>query len=105
VKIGLCRSGDAMCNEIRAYEKWKGRTILCSDAETSIFVISTLRGVRAGALLVVDGPPFEGPPLETAQNDVTDRSIESMIRMALTAIEITDSSERPRFRTAAPKPS
>jgi len=95
VRIGLCRSGDAMCNEMRAYEKWRGKKILCSDAETStVFVISTLRGARAGALLVVDGPPFEGPPLETVQNEVTDHAVDSMIRTALAGVEFMDSSER-----------
>jgi uridine phosphorylase len=94
VKIGLCRSGDAMCTEIRAYEKWKGKNVLCSDAETStIFVIASLRGVKAGALLVVDGPPFEGAPLQTVQNDITDSAVDSMIRTALTAMEILEKSK------------
>ena len=93
LKIGLCRSGDAMCNESHAYEKWKNKSILCSDAETStIFVISTLRRVQAGALLLVDGPPFEGAPLETIQNEYTDRAVDSMINVALTAVEIIENS-------------
>lgn len=93
VKVGLCRSGDAMCNEKQAYEKWRGKRILCSDAETStVFVVSTLRDARAGALLVVDGPPFEGPPLETVENETTTRAIDSMIRIALRAIKIFASS-------------
>lgn len=96
--VGINRTHDAFYGNDEAIKKWgkADPAILSSEMESSaLFVIASLRGCRAGAVLAVNSDP---EPLRQRLNDqdvevktesgkeVTRRTVDQAIRVALGAI-------------------
>lgn len=96
--VGINRTHDAFYGAEESMTKWKnaGTSIISSDMESSaLFVIATLRGVKAGAVLAVNANPeplkeriAENQLLVITEVDevVTQKTVDAAIRVALEAI-------------------
>ncbi len=92
--VGINRTHDAFYAPAESKARWKNLPIISSDMETSvIFVISLLRGVRAGAILAVNANPEpinKGVTKTVAEETAraTQKVVNEMIDVALRAVEI-----------------
>jgi uridine phosphorylase len=86
--IGLCISnGTFYAGEIdRQYQMWAKAGVLAVEMEVSMLLtIAGMRGVRAGAILNVDGYIFESTAYEP-DRDVVHRGTATMLEIALDAL-------------------
>jgi len=89
--VGLYRTGDAFysVDGDKAFNLWKKAGVKIFEMEASaLFVIASLRGVRAGAIVAVDGPAGS---VDAISHTIFDResfkkSIETEIHIAIQAI-------------------
>jgi uridine phosphorylase len=100
VKYGLVLSTDAFYGDNKEIlEKYGKANVLSIEMEASlIFTISATRGMRAGALMVVDGNLFEGtgkgefePGERTGELDErVQKAMDDEIRIAIRAVQILE---------------
>lgn len=95
---GKNRTHDAFYEPTENFIRLSGRGIASSEMECSaVFLVSELRGIRAGAVLVVNTPE---PPEEVAENpdivyrlsdeEAVRRGVSNAIRIALEAVMILE---------------
>lgn len=100
--VGTNRTHDAFYEPLENFIKLEGKGLVSSEMECSaVFLVSQLRKLRAGAVLVVNTPE---PPEEVRKNPeiiykLVDQSkvsegIENSIKVALEAIKILSSNKK-----------
>lgn len=88
VFVGLNRTHDAFYGNEDAITKWKDAPIISSDMETSaLFVVASLRGARAGAILAANADPE--PPSAWLTGDI--KGVATELNETVTA-EIVDAA-------------
>ncbi len=98
--VGINRTHDAFYEPTENFVKLAGKNLISSEMECSaVFLVSKLRGMRAGAVLVVNTPE---PPEEVAKNpnivyELADEKkvqvgIDNAIKIALDAIKYLNNS-------------
>jgi uridine phosphorylase len=100
--VGVDRTHDAFYEPTENFVKLAGQGLISSEMECSaVFLVSKLRNLKAGAILVVNTPE---PPEEVLQNpdiiyrlvdqNKVQQGIDSAIKIALEAINILESNEK-----------
>ena len=96
VHSGIVWTHDALFRESEERIKfWYQAGVLSVEMECSaVFTISHLRGLRAGAILAIDGNLVQKQQFKGALEGIVGKSIETEIQIALEAIKILDKSTK-----------
>jgi uridine phosphorylase len=103
IHFGLVLSSDAFYGDHKNLKRWSRFNVLSVEMESSvIFTIATLKKLRAGSILAVDGNPLLGvgkgefePGERTGElDDRVQDAIKEEIKIAIEAIKVLDKNSK-----------